>query len=241
MSWNITDSKLLENAIFDLKMKLARKIGVKPGMTVVDVGCGQGGFTASLAKSVGGKGKVLAVDVSDEYLGEFAERLSRYGVSNVVTFVQADAADLRSKLPTQSVDMVVSYRLLEELKQCEDMPAAIRAMAQVVKSGGGVSLVEMSTEAKNEAELNYIHLHMDSGDCFFERRKILDAMKVAGLRDVHVEMLKMNIWFSPDLARQDLGFAQVWCDAKAERALGPSIDKYGMKYPAFLIFKGERG
>jgi len=41
MGWNITDSKELEDAIFKLKLRLAQKIGVRQGMTVVDMGCGQ--------------------------------------------------------------------------------------------------------------------------------------------------------------------------------------------------------
>ena len=49
MSWNIADAGELEDAILRLKLKLARKIGIRSGMTVVDMGCGQGGFTASLA------------------------------------------------------------------------------------------------------------------------------------------------------------------------------------------------
>ena len=80
MGWNITDSEELEITILKLKLKLAQKIGVRQGMTVVDMGCGQGGFTASLAKTVGKKGKVLAVDVSDEYLAEFMDRLNKHGV-----------------------------------------------------------------------------------------------------------------------------------------------------------------
>ncbi|MGC9345355.1 MAG: hypothetical protein ACP5ER_00990 [Candidatus Bathyarchaeales archaeon] len=41
MGWNITDSKELEDAIFKLKLKLARKVGVCRGMTVIDAGYGQ--------------------------------------------------------------------------------------------------------------------------------------------------------------------------------------------------------
>ena len=57
MDWNIIDSEKLEEAIFKLKLKLVQKIGVRHGMTVVDMGCEQGGFTASLALTVGKKGK----------------------------------------------------------------------------------------------------------------------------------------------------------------------------------------
>ena len=44
MGWNITDSEELEDALFKLKLKLVQKIGVCHGMTVVDMGCGQGGL-----------------------------------------------------------------------------------------------------------------------------------------------------------------------------------------------------
>lgn len=43
MGWNITGVKELEDAIFEIKLELARKTGAQEGMTVVDVGCGQGG------------------------------------------------------------------------------------------------------------------------------------------------------------------------------------------------------
>ena len=80
MGWNITGAEELEDAILKLKLKLAQKIGVCAAMTVVDMGCGQGGFTVSLAKIVGDQGKVLAVDVSDEYLMKFLDRLNKHSV-----------------------------------------------------------------------------------------------------------------------------------------------------------------
>jgi len=124
MGWNITDSEELEEAIFKLKLKLVQRIGVHRGMGVeraLDMGCGQGGFTASLALTVGKKGKVFAVDVSDEYLAEFMDRLNKHGVKNTVTFIQADAVNLKDVLSDESADVVASYRFLEELKQPKAM------------------------------------------------------------------------------------------------------------------------
>ena len=69
-------------------MKLAKEIGEKEGATVVDIGCGQGGFTASVAKTVGARRRVIAVDDSDEYLAEFNARLDTYNAKERVTFLQ---------------------------------------------------------------------------------------------------------------------------------------------------------
>ncbi len=241
MGWNITGEEELEDAILKLKLKLAQKIGVCAGMTVVDMGCGQGGFTVSLAKIVGDQGKVLAVDISDEYLAEFMNRLNKHGVTNIVTFIQGDAVNLKNVLPNESADVVASYRLLEELKQPKAMAGIVKEMARIVKEGGGrIGIVEMCTEPKNEAEEAYIRLHRESGDSLFEPPEIIEAMKAAKLADIHMEKVETDIWFSPDLAKQDLSHAQVWFDADVEKSLGKLIDKHGMKYPAFLTFSGVK-
>jgi hypothetical protein len=137
--------------------------------------------------------------------------------------------------------VVASYRLLEELKQPKAMAGIVKEMARIVKEGGGrIGIVEMCTEPKNEAEEAYIRLHRESGDSLFEPPEIIEAMKVAKLADIRVEKVETDIWFSPDLAKQDLSHAQVWFDADVEKSLGKLIDKYGMKYPAFLTFSGVK-
>jgi len=238
--WTITDAKSLEDAIFNLKLKLAREIGVKEGMTVVDVGCGQGGFTASVAKTVGANGQVIAVDDSDEYLPEFTARLDRYKVKEKVTFVRKDAANLKSVISDEAADMAVSYRLIEELRRPESMAKIVEEMARIVKKSGKVCLTELSTKTRNRAEETYVRLHKESGDCFFSPREIAEAMKNAKLTKIQRKILNTNIWFSPELARQDLGFAQVWFDETVEKSLGPLIEKFGMKYPALQTFSGTK-
>jgi ubiquinone/menaquinone biosynthesis C-methylase UbiE len=213
---------------------------VRKGMTVIDMGCGQGGFTTSLAKAVGKKGRVLAVDVSDEYLTESTDRLNKHGVKERVTFIQADAANLRSVLSNDSADMVASYRLLEELKQPETMPMIVKEMARITRKGGRICIVELCTEPKNEAEEAYIRLHKESGDSLFESHEIVETMKAAKLTDVHVERVETDIWISPNLAKQDLSHAQVWFDADVEKSLGKFIDRHGLKYPALLVFSGAK-
>ena len=236
----ITDLNVLENAVFEMKLKVALRIGIREGMTVVDVGCGQGGFTASLAKTVGVKGKILAVDVSDEYTKEFVERLDKYGVKDRVTFIQADGTDLGHVLPMCVADVVTGFRLLEELKRCKDMPRIIHEMVRVTKDGGKVCLIELSTATRNEAEEVYVQLHRESGDCFFEQDRIIESMKRHGLTNVRMDTSETDVWFSSALAKQEPSFAQVWYDSNVERKLGPLIERYGMKYPQLLIFSGQK-
>jgi len=241
VGWRITDAEELEEAILELKLKLAQKIGARASMTVVDLGCGQGGFTTALAKTVGEQGKVLSVDISDKYVtGEFTERLEKHGVRNIVSFIQADAANLKGVLPDGVADMVASYRLLEELKQPKDMSRIVKEMARIVKEEGKVCIIELCTKPRNEAEEAYIRLHRESGDSLFEPDEIVEAMKTAELADIRVEKVETDVWFSPVLAKQDLSHAQVWFDADVEKSLGKLTDKYGMKYPTLLVFSGSK-
>ena len=240
MGWTITDSEELEDSIFKLKSKLAQKAGVRQGMTVIDVGCGQGGFTVAVARIVGKHGKVLSVDISDEYLEDLVEDLDKWGLKDTVSFVEADVAYLEGVIPDEVADIVVSYRFLEELKHPEDLFKIIEEMVRITKKAGKVCIIELSTETRNQAEENYIRLHAESGDSFFEPNKIIEAMKEANMTDIRIEKFEPNIWFSPDLAKQDIQSAQVWFTRDVEKRLGPQIDKHGMKYSTLLIFSGKK-
>jgi hypothetical protein len=98
----------------------------------------------------------------------------------------------------------------------------------------------LSANARNKAEENYIRLHRESGDCFFRPAEIVEAMKSAGLAKIRRRIVDTSIWFSPELAKQDLGFAQVWFDERVEKSLGPLIEKHGMKYPRLQTFSGTK-
>jgi ubiquinone/menaquinone biosynthesis C-methylase UbiE len=166
--------------------------------------------------------------------------LEKWDVVHQVTFIKADGAHLERVIDDGFADMSVSYRFLEELKRPEEMAKTIEEMTRIVKENGRVCVIELNTEAKNEAEENYIRLHAESGDSLFSGAEILEAFRKAKLRQIHAETFEAQIWFSPQLAKQDLGLAQVWFTEDEEKRLGARIDKYGMKYPAFLIFSGVK-
>ena len=73
--------------------------GVKPGMSVADVGAGEGYYTVRLARVVGAKGRVLAEDIVPEVRDSLSERVQRENLDNVA--VKLGAAD-NPMLPAQS-------------------------------------------------------------------------------------------------------------------------------------------
>src|SRR3954449_2675403 len=77
--------------------------GVKPGMSVADVGAGQGYYTVRLARVVGPKGRVLAEDIVPEVRDQLSDRVQRERIDNVA--VKLGTPD-NPMLPAASFDRV---------------------------------------------------------------------------------------------------------------------------------------
>jgi SAM-dependent methyltransferase len=109
--------------------QLLIKAGIKPGMRVVDLGCGVGMVTQLLADLVGPTGKVFGVDFSGAQIEQARALLSKE-LKNV-TFVQASATN--TGLPRESFDLVYCRFLLIHLTEPE---LALREMYQLLKPNG---------------------------------------------------------------------------------------------------------
>lgn len=239
----IRTPEALEQKLHVMKMYLASLIGIREGIRVLDVGAGQGSFTACIAKLVGEIGKVVAVDISGEYLREMNENLDKHNVRHLVKFVNVDAADLPAAF-SQSFDAAVSYRLLEELTQPQKLPRIISEMAKSARQDGTVALIELSTETRDIAEENLIRLHRDiGGDYFPPPKEIVQHMKNAGLTKARVKKVDPEIWYSSTVFLKGAGGQdEIWPEFKERimKELWPSVKQYGMKYPPVNIFLGRK-
>jgi cyclopropane fatty-acyl-phospholipid synthase-like methyltransferase len=240
----IRNPEVFKQKLHLMKMNLASSAGIHEGMKVLDVGCGEGTFTACIAKLVEETGKVVAVDITDEYLEEMNKILEEYEVKHRVKFVRADVAELSAILIPQSFDAAVSYRFIEELTQPEKLPKIMTEMAKLVKQNGKVALVELSTKTRSVAEQNLIRLHKEIGDDYFPAPKeILKHMKNTGLTKVHVTTIKTGIWYSSSVFMRGVSSQdKIWTGYKERimKELWSSIKQHGMKYPPINMFAGQK-
>lgn len=86
--------------------------GVKPGMSVADVGAGEGYYTVRLARVVGPKGRVLAEDIIPDVRDELSDRVQRERLDNVA--VKLGTAD-NPMLPPASFDRVFLVHMYHEV------------------------------------------------------------------------------------------------------------------------------
>src|SRR5210317_746367 len=73
-------------------VKTLRGAGIKPGQTVLEVGCGTGFFTIPAAELIGGQGCLVAMDALSDYTKQVSKKVQVAGLKNV-RVVKRDALD----------------------------------------------------------------------------------------------------------------------------------------------------
>ena len=112
-------------------------LGIRPGMTVADIGAGSGYYTIRLAAQVGPGGRVLAQDVVPDYLKRLQDRVAKAGLANV-TVGLGEFGDPR--LPARSVDVALMIHMYHEIGE----PFALLAnLAPDLRSGGRLGIVDV--------------------------------------------------------------------------------------------------
>lgn len=134
--WLVRESRQREE---DCRL-LIEALKIQPGQTVCDMGCGNGFYTLELARRVGPRGLVYAVDVQPEMLRMLLARLLAEGIHNVKP-VLGTAIDPR--LPKGDVDLVVCIDVYHEFSHPEAMLARIR---ESLAPGGRLVLAEFRGE-----------------------------------------------------------------------------------------------
>src|ERR1700735_1316933 len=105
---------------------------LKPGLCVLDVGCGPGTITADLAARVA-PGSVTAVDQVADVLGVASAEVQQRNLSNV-SFATADVHNL--DYPDDTFDVVHAHQVLQHVT---DPVRALREMRRVCAPGGIVA------------------------------------------------------------------------------------------------------
>jgi SAM-dependent methyltransferase len=112
-------------------------MSIDSAATVVDLGCGTGVATRTIARRKGFSGRVTGIDRSP-YLTAMAGRLaSEEGLGSAVEFRTGDSQSLN--LPDASYDAVVAHTLISHV---EDQLAVVKEIARIVKPGGKVGIFD---------------------------------------------------------------------------------------------------
>jgi ubiquinone/menaquinone biosynthesis C-methylase UbiE len=115
---------------------------LRPGMSVADVGAGEGYYTVRLAPVVGRKGRVLAEDIVPQVRDALSDRVQRENLENVAVKLGTPENPM---LPSQSFDRVFLVHMYHEV---QSPYAFLWHMRDGVKPGGLVVVVDADRPVK---------------------------------------------------------------------------------------------
>lgn len=124
-----------------------RRLGADFGKASLDLCCGDGHFTASLAHIVGGIGRVAALDLDKDLLEQARVRTESMGIpSGTVRWMECDACKFTDKLPFQPEYVFIA----NTFHGIPDKQQFARDVFNVMKPGGQFVILNWHHRARED-------------------------------------------------------------------------------------------
>jgi SAM-dependent methyltransferase len=156
------------------------RLGLRPGASVLDAGCGTGGSFDLLEQRIGPEGRIVGLDSSPEMLARARRRVEDHGWSNV-ELVEADASEADLRGPFDAF-------LFSFVHDVTRSPAALDRVLAPAAAGARVVAAGVKWAPRPALPLNFaVWLLARSGVTTFEGFDRPWSLLAPRLRDVRVE------------------------------------------------------
>lgn len=165
------------------------RIGIQPGASCIDLGCGAMGILGLMSHRVGAHGRVVGVESDAIQLAGARDYVKAEGLSNV-EILESDAYDTR--LPRESFDLVHTRFVFAPVGRDDDL---LREMLALTRPGGAVAIQEPDATswscypprpAWDRLTEAIIAAFARGGGDFNAGRRMYGMLKGAGLEHVQV-------------------------------------------------------
>jgi ubiquinone/menaquinone biosynthesis C-methylase UbiE len=185
--------------------RLLRSAGLKPGMRVLDVGCGAGDVSMLVAEMVGPFGSVVGIDRKARVLATARGRARSARLDNIIF----QEAALESLEGAGAFDCVVARHVLIHQK---DPVAFLRAAARCVRHGGILALHEIDVRrmspwypparSRNTADASASSAARAQAPCYDAGTRLFEHFFNAGLRKPTMGFIGNEATLAPTLDRR---------------------------------------
>ena len=118
---------------------IIEEIGIKESMKIADFGCGAGYFTIPIARIVGEKGKIYALDILKTALESVKSKAKLEGLFNVIDIRSNLEVLGGSKLQDESVDLALLANILFQSSKKADI---VKEVKRILKKHGKMVVIE---------------------------------------------------------------------------------------------------
>lgn len=180
-----TGTETLEQAQLAKKRHIAAKLHLnRPGLEILDIGCGWGGMAISLARDWGAR--VTGITLSSEQLAVARQRADEAGLSGQVRFELMDYRDW-----TGPVDRVVSVGMFEHVG-ISHYRRFFRAVHDALKEDG-VALIHAIGRSDGPGSTNpWLAKYIFPGGYSPALSEVLPRIEKAGLWVTDIEVLRLH-------------------------------------------------
>lgn len=168
--------------VYDRREAIVQASGAGPGMKVADIGAGTGLFTMLFARAVGPAGKVVAVDIAENFLNNIQARARAEKLDNVSTKVSNQT---ETRLAPGSVHLVF---LCDTYHHFEQPAAMLDSIHRALKPGG--TLVVIDFERIEGKSSNWVLDHVRTG-----KETVIREIEAAGFKLLADEPLLRENFF----------------------------------------------
>lgn len=145
---------------------IIENLDLKPGMSVLDAGCGPGRLTIPLAKAIGPQGKVTALDLQQRMLERVEEKARNDNLHNI-QYVNAGIGD--GKLAQSHYDRALLVTVLGEIP---NQQKALKELFDALKPGGILSITEVIFDPHFQRQNKVLNLANQAG---FQEKKTIGS------------------------------------------------------------------
>ena len=156
--------------------RMARRLNLQPGATVLDVGTGTGVFLPFLLRVVGRQGRIVALDFDERML----KKARAKGFDHDIAYLQADVSHIPAR--SESFDAIVCY---SSFPHFPDKPKALGELRRVIKNGGKLLICHTSSRT----QINAIHRQVPAvkNDTLPDEAEMQGMLAVAGFTRIKIE------------------------------------------------------